>query len=117
MSTDADILAQLTRLTDHVEIHDCIQRYARGMDRQDRALVRSAYHDDGVDDHIGFVGPVEDLIDWAFAYHSIQTRYFSDRSPAEWNADSESLITEDVIAMLAGADIKGAAHGLAGRAG
>jgi len=24
---------------------------------------------------VGFVGPVDDFIDWAFAYHSTQTRY------------------------------------------
>jgi hypothetical protein len=45
------------------------------MDRRDRALLRSAYHDDAVDDHVGFVGPVEDFIDRAFVYHSTQTRY------------------------------------------
>jgi hypothetical protein len=45
------------------------------MDRRDRALLRSAYHDGAVDDHIGFVGEVDDFIDWAFAYHSMQTRY------------------------------------------
>jgi hypothetical protein len=45
------------------------------MDRQDRALLRSAYHDGAIDDHVGFVGDVEDFIDWAFAYHSMQTRY------------------------------------------
>jgi hypothetical protein len=75
MTTDAEIRGQLRQLTDRMEIHDCMQRYARGIDRQDRALLRSAYHDDAVDDHVGFVGPVEDFIDWAFAYHAMQTRY------------------------------------------
>ena len=52
-----------------------MQRYARGIDRQDRALLRSAYHDGAVDDHVGFVGVVDDFIDWALAYHRTQTRY------------------------------------------
>jgi hypothetical protein len=56
-----DVHAQLRELNDRNDIHDCMQRYARGMDRQDRALLRSAYHDGA--------------IDWAFAYHSMQTRY------------------------------------------
>ncbi len=60
---------------DRAEIYDCMQRYARGIDRQDRALMRSAYHDGAVDDHVGFVGDVDDFIDWALAYHSSQTRY------------------------------------------
>lgn len=65
-------LARLTDLADRAEILDCLNRYCRGMDRLDRAVVRSAYHDDAVDDHVGFVGPVEDFLDWAFAYHGTQ---------------------------------------------
>jgi hypothetical protein len=132
------------------------------MDRRDRTLLRSAYHDGAVDDHVGFVGEVDDFIEWAFAYHSTQTRYQhymlnhtaevngdeahagpitsvrTDREPpnhltgrrslrrpperrdsrwaivdrvcvAEWNAESTSLITEEVIAMLP--DVRHAAHG------
>jgi hypothetical protein len=75
MTTQADVNERVTRLESRAEIFDCVQRYARGMDRRDRALLRSAYHDDAVDDHVGFVGPVEDFIDWAFSYHSTQTRY------------------------------------------
>jgi hypothetical protein len=32
------------------------KRYARGMDRRDRELLRSAYHHDAIDEHVGFVG-------------------------------------------------------------
>jgi SnoaL-like domain len=136
MTTGAEISGQLRQLTDRMEIHDCMQRYARGIDRQDRALLRSAYHDDAVDDHVGFVVNGDEA-------HA-ETYYLfvgTDRDPAnhmtisggryvdrlerregrwaivdrvcvvEWNADSTSLITEEVIAMLADADIKGAAHG------
>jgi hypothetical protein len=28
-----------------------------------------------IDDHVGFVGEVDEFIDWAFAYHGTQTRY------------------------------------------
>jgi hypothetical protein len=75
MTTDVELRERIARLGARADILDCIQRYARGMDRRDRPLLRSAYHDDAVDDHVGFVGPVEDFIDWAFAYHSTQTRY------------------------------------------
>jgi hypothetical protein len=50
-------------------------RCARGMHRRDRPLLRSAYYDDAIDEQVGFVGPVDDFIDWAFASHSTQTRY------------------------------------------
>ena len=63
------------QVCDRADILDCMYRYARGMDRLDRELLRSAYHDDAVDDHVGFVGPVDDFIDWAFAYHATQTRH------------------------------------------
>jgi hypothetical protein len=72
---DTELREQVKRLTDRAEIYDCMQRYARGMDRRDRALLRSAYHDGAVDDHVGFVGVVDDFIDWALAYHSTQTRH------------------------------------------
>lgn len=60
---------------DRTEILDCLTRYARGMDRLDRELARSAYHDDAIDDHVGFVGGVEEFLDWAFAYHGGQVRH------------------------------------------
>lgn len=72
---DDELREQVRRLADRAEIYDCMQRYARGIDRQDRALLRSAYHDGAVDDHVGFVGEVDDFIDWALAYHGSQTRY------------------------------------------
>ncbi|MFY9917778.1 MAG: nuclear transport factor 2 family protein [Mycobacterium sp.] len=66
---------RLQELCDRADILDCLQRYARGIDRLDRELLRSAYHDGAIDDHVGFVGPVDDFIDWAFAYHATQTRH------------------------------------------
>jgi hypothetical protein len=75
MTTDAELRDRVARLEARAEIFDCVQRYARGIDRHDRPLLRSAYHDDAVDDHVGFVGPVDDFIDWALAYHSTQTRH------------------------------------------
>ncbi len=62
---DTELRDQIQRLADRADIYDCMQRYARGIDRADRALLRSAYHDGAVDDHVGFVGAVDDFIDWA----------------------------------------------------
>lgn len=73
--TDDALRAKIQELSDRADILDCMHRYARGMDRLDRELLRSAYHDGAVDDHAGFVGPVEEFIDWAFAYHASQTRH------------------------------------------
>jgi SnoaL-like domain len=72
---DTQANAKVQELADRAEILDCMHRYARGMDRFDRELVRSAYHDDAIDDHAMFVGVVDDFLDWAFAYHEGQTRH------------------------------------------
>jgi hypothetical protein len=54
------------RLLDRRAILDCVRRYARGVDRVDEELVRSAYHPDAVDDHrtgrSDFVAGVDDFI-------------------------------------------------------
>jgi hypothetical protein len=60
---------------DRAEILDCVTRYARGMDRLDRELARSAYHEGAIDDHVGFVGGVDEFLDWAFSYHGGQVRH------------------------------------------
>jgi hypothetical protein len=79
MAYNADMsegrMAKVDALLDRTEILDCIHRYTRGMDRLDRALVRSAYHDGAVDEHVGFIGVVDDFIDWTFQYHSAQIRH------------------------------------------
>jgi hypothetical protein len=49
---------------DRREIHECVLRYCRGIDRLDMDLVRSAYHPGGIDHHTGFSGPVEDFVEW-----------------------------------------------------
>ena len=164
MTTDAELQERIAHLEARTQIRDCIERYARGMDRRDREILRSAYHDGAVDDHVGFVGEVDDFIDWAFAYHATQTRYQhyllnhttdvdgdeahaetyylfvgTDKEPAnhltlsggryvdrlerrdgrwaivdrvcvvEWNAESTSFVTDEVIAMMA-ATMKVATH-------
>jgi hypothetical protein len=73
--SDASLEAAVRRLTDRADILDCLHRYARGMDRHDRDLVRSAYHDDAVDEHGGFVGPIDAFIEWAMQYHAAQIRH------------------------------------------
>jgi hypothetical protein len=104
-----DLLAQLRDIKDRNDIHDCMQRYARGVDRRDRALLRSAYHDGAVDDHVGFCGDVDDFIDWAFAYHATQTRYqhFLLNHSAEIDGDTAHAET---YYLFVGTDLQPANH-------
>jgi hypothetical protein len=51
--------------TPRVEIEAALHRYCRGVDRMDAELIRSAYHDDGYDDHGDyFRGTVADYVLW-----------------------------------------------------
>ena len=59
----------LRELLDRRAIEECIHRYARGVDRADEELVRSAYHPDAVEDHGAFVGDVEGLVGFLAAAH------------------------------------------------
>lgn len=68
----AKLTEQVQAITDRNEILDCLARYSRGMDRQDREMVRSVYHDDAIDMHGSAGFAVEDFIDWAFSYHAPQ---------------------------------------------
>jgi ketosteroid isomerase-like protein len=57
-------------LHDRRQIHDCLMTYSRAVDRLDRELLLSVYHEDGIDDHGVFVGGPEAFADWVIGMHS-----------------------------------------------
>lgn len=66
-------------ILDREAIRDCLMRYARGVDRFDRATILSAFHPDFVDEHGKFVGTREEFVDWALDQHSkthLSTQHF-----------------------------------------
>lgn len=56
----------LERLLAERDIRDVVLRYCRGVDRMDRALVRSCYHDDATDTHGSFTGGVDAFVEWVW---------------------------------------------------
>lgn len=65
---DADIqtlMDEVRWLRNRHEILDCINRYGRGLDRLDPALIESAYHADSVDNHGPFVGHLQEFVKFA----------------------------------------------------
>lgn len=54
----------LRRMIDRTEIYEVMCRYARGVDRGDEEVIRSAYHPDAWDDHVDFKGDVDGFIAW-----------------------------------------------------
>lgn len=49
-------------VSDRISIEDAVHRYARGVDRKDWDLVRSAYHADAIDNHGSYNGPLDGFI-------------------------------------------------------
>jgi hypothetical protein len=66
----AELERGLIELQDRQAIHDCLMNYSRGIDRHDRELLLSVYHEDAIDDHGVFVGTPEQFVDWALDMHS-----------------------------------------------
>ncbi len=62
-------LGKLERLLERQEIFDCLVRFSRGMDRFDRELFLSAFHDDAVIAAGPFVGGPVGLYEWAVGLH------------------------------------------------
>jgi hypothetical protein len=55
---------------DRQEILDCINSYARGLDRLDADLIRAAFHTDAIDNHGPFVGGREEFVKFAIDIES-----------------------------------------------
>ena len=66
MPTTDEMIAELW---DREQIRQCLNRYARGVDRFDRELILSAFHPDAIDEHGKFVGTREEFVDWALDMH------------------------------------------------
>ena len=62
-------IGALRRLLDRQAIIECVHRYARGLDRRDERLLRSAYHPDAIEDHGAYIGEVDGLVEYLFRVH------------------------------------------------
>ncbi|MGB1867834.1 MAG: hypothetical protein ACPHLL_00980, partial [Porticoccaceae bacterium] len=60
MSSDKKIAEML----DMQEVKSIAHRFARGLDRCDRQIIESCFHEDGMDDHGFFKGSAAEFCDW-----------------------------------------------------
>lgn len=58
----------LEEISAHLEIRQCLARYARGIDRWDVETLRSVYHPDATDEHTVFSGLGWDFAEWIVNY-------------------------------------------------
>lgn len=71
-----ELIEFIKQAKDRQEIHDCLLRYTRGVDRHDKALMKSAYHLDAFDEHAVAQGDPEEFCTWAIGFHDqFQTRH------------------------------------------
>lgn len=54
----------LHRLTDRIKIQDVIYRWCHSVDRLDFEGMRAVFHAGATDDHVGYLGSVDELIQW-----------------------------------------------------
>jgi hypothetical protein len=66
----SELETMVRELWDKQAIRDCLMRYCRAVDRLDRELLITVYHEDAIDDHGVFVGDREAFADWVMALHS-----------------------------------------------
>lgn len=64
-----DLVTFLREQKNRSEIEHCLLRYTRGIDRFDFDLMRSAYHDDGWDQHGVASGDPDSFCRWAMDFH------------------------------------------------
>jgi hypothetical protein len=72
-------------------ITEVLHQYARGLDRMDRALVLSCWHDGGTDDHAPlYAGTAVGFIDWIWPIHAdmLVTRHVLSNILIDVNGDT-----------------------------
>jgi ketosteroid isomerase-like protein len=103
----------LQELLDKQAIFECVQRYARGIDRADVEMVASCYHPDAVDYHGSFVGSGRGLAEWAIAAHSqlVRTQNHITTHTVELDGDGAHAETYFLVTMRSPAGIMQIATG------
>ncbi|MCO6385309.1 nuclear transport factor 2 family protein [Oceanicola sp. 502str15] len=59
----------LDRIADRLEIQDNLFKWCRAVDRLDSAGMLDVFHDDAIDEHGHFNGPVSGLVEWISERH------------------------------------------------
>ena len=72
------------QLSDLQLIRDCADRYCRGVDRLDEALMKSAYWEDATDDHGVYVGNAMTFVEMCMVSH------------LKWRSTSHSILNHAI---------------------
>ncbi len=100
-------IGALRELLDRQAIVECVHRYARGVDRADEELVRSAYHPDAIEDHGAYVGGVDGLVGFLRAAHDPFPAYQRYVSNTTVDLDGDTAHAESYYSCVLRRDDKG----------
>jgi len=103
--TDAlapDLAAKLQEIIDRQAIRDCLNRYARGLDRHDDELLATAFHDDAIDNHGNFLSTNRDaFVEWAnYRVHSALTAHMHHLTTHNCELDGDTAHTETYVIFV-----------------
>jgi SnoaL-like domain len=86
--------SEMHQLLQREKIRDALQRYARGVDRRDWTLVAQAYHPDAYDDHGGYRGGIQGLLEWLERRHATveQSMHFLGNCLIEFVSDGCAVV-------------------------
>jgi len=92
----------LQRLVDKASIQDTMLRYARGVDRRNWELVRTAFHEDAMDHHGDFKGTRDEFITWVSASHAsvAKSTHFLGNCLVEFASDDVAAVETYFVAVL-----------------
>jgi SnoaL-like domain len=101
--TSGEIEEKLAYLLDRQEILDLMTTYCRAVDRLDREMLLSVYHEDGIDDHVNFVGGREEFWDWVSNQaltHFVSCNHHISNHIAEIDGDTAHAETYFIVGVL-----------------
>jgi hypothetical protein len=91
----------LDELQARTEIEDCLNRFARAVDRQDWKLARTLYHDGAFDDHGFFKGPPDEFLAHIAKGHAHQdhSMHFNTNVLIEFHAKDRAFVETYVLVL------------------
>ena len=98
MSVFATFLEELEART---AIQDCLNRFARAVDRQDWKAARECYHDGAFDDHGFFKGPPDAFLAHIEKLHAVQehSMHFNTNVLFEFQAKDRAFVETYVLVL------------------
>jgi ketosteroid isomerase-like protein len=96
----------LDELQARTAIEDCLNRFARAVDRQDWKLARTMYHDGAFDDHGFFKGPPDAFLAHIAKMHEVQehSMHFNTNVLIEFQAKDRAFVETYVLVLQRFAD-------------